>query len=170
MSLQSPSVQLYNDETFVTASVTRFITEGLQVNDAVIIVATAQHREELHKALTPEQIAHDKLTFFDAGEQLSKLMVSDWPSELRFRNVVRGMIGQARQNGPVRIFGEMVAVLWAEGYTRAALRLEELWNKLATEQRFTLLYAYPLLKFSKEKDHDSPLVIPRLHRHVHTHA
>jgi hypothetical protein len=68
-----------------------------------VVVATAQHRDELRKALTPEQAAHDKLRFFDAGEQLSKFMVKDWPSELRFRNVVGGMIGQARQTGPIRI-------------------------------------------------------------------
>jgi hypothetical protein len=48
---------------------------------------------------------------------------TDWLSELRFRNVVEGMIGQARQRRVgVRIFGEMVAVLWAEGHTRAAIR------------------------------------------------
>ena len=81
----------------------RFIKEGLQVNDTVIIVATAQHCEELRKALTPEQVTHDKLMFLDAGEQLWKFMVNDWSSELRFRNVVGGMMGQARLNGPVRI-------------------------------------------------------------------
>jgi hypothetical protein len=164
MSLQGPGVQLYIDDTFLT----RFITEGLQVNETVIIVATAQHREELHKALTPEQVAHDKLRFFDAREQLSKIMVNDWPSELRFRNVVRDMMGQARQTGPVRIFGEMVAVLWAEGYTRAAIRLEELWNKLVTEQPFSLLCASPMLKFLDDKG--SLLAISRLHTHVHTEA
>jgi len=167
MSIQGHSVQSYNDDTFLTASVARFITEGLQVNDTVIIVATAQHREELRKTLTPEQVTHDKLMFFDAGEQLLKFMVSDWPSALRFRQVVGSMIGQARQNGPVRIFGEMVTVLWAEGYTRAALRLEELWNKLATEQPFSLLCAYPLSKFSGGKDNDSFLAISRLYAHVH---
>jgi len=143
MRLQGPRVQLYIDNTFLT----RFITEGLQVNDTVIIVATAQHREELYKALTPEQVTHDKLRFFDAREQLSKLMVNDWPSELRLRSVVRDMMGQARQTGPVRIFGAMVAVLWAEGYTRAAMHLEALWNKLVVEQPFAHLCASPMLKF-----------------------
>lgn len=164
MSLQGPCIQFYIDDTFLT----RFITEGLQVNDTVIIVATAQHREELHKALTPEQGAHDKLRFFDAREQLSKIMVNDWPSELCFSNVVRDMMGQARQTGPVRIFGEMVAVLWADGYTRAAMRLEELWNKLVTEQPVSLLCASPMLKFLDDKG--SLLAISRLHTLVHTEA
>ena len=164
MSLQGPCVQLDIDDTCLT----RFITEGLQVNDTVVIVATAQHREALHKTLTPEQAAHDKLRFFDAREQLSKFMVNDWPSELRLRNVVRDMMGQARQTGPARIFGEMVAVLWAEGYTRAAIRLEELWSKLMTEQPFSLLCAPPMLKFFDDKG--SQFAMARLHTHVRTQS
>jgi hypothetical protein len=166
MSLQSHSVQFYNDDIFLTQSVTRFITEGLQGNEAVIIVATAQHREALQRVLTPEQVTHDQLRFFDAEEQLSKFMVAEWPSELRFRQVVDGMLGQARQSGPVRIFGEMVAVLWARRYTWAALRLEALWNKLVEEHSFALLCAYPMSNLST--DHKSLQAISRLHTHVHT--
>jgi DcmR-like sensory protein len=161
------TVQFYNDDTFLTESLASFIKDGLQVNDTVIIVATAKHREALVKTLTPQEMAHDKLMFFDAGEQLWRFMVDDWPSEFQFRKVVRGMIGQASQNGRVRIFGEMVAVLWAEGYTRAAIRLEELWNKLATEQSFSLLCAYPLSKFTGGKDKGSLLAISQLHTHVY---
>ena len=165
MSLQSHSVQFYNDDIFLTQSVARFITEGLQGNETIIIVATAQHREALQQVLTPEQTTHDKLRFFDAEEQLSKFMVAEWPSELRFRQVVEGMLGQARQAGSVRIFGEMVAVLWARRYTWAALRLEALWNKLLKEHSFALLCAYPMSDLST--DHKSLQAISRLHTHVH---
>ena len=133
MSLQGPCIQFYIDNTFLT----RFITEGLQVNDTVIIVATAQHREALHKALTPEQVAHDKLRFFDAREQLSKIMVNENRlSELCFRNVVRDMMGQARQTGPVRIFGEMVAVLSGPSVYPSRHAFGRTWNKLVTNTPF----------------------------------
>ena len=166
MSLLNHSVQFYNDDMFLTQSVARFITEGLQSNETVIIVATAQHREALQQVLTPDQMAHDKLRVFEAEEQLSKFMVADWPSELRFRQMVDGVLGQARQSGPVRIFGEMVAVLWARHYTWAALRLEALWNKLLKEHSFALLCAYPMSNLST--DHKSLHAISRLHTHVHT--
>ena len=39
-------MQFYQDDKFLTESVTSFLKEGLQVNDTVIVVATAQHREE----------------------------------------------------------------------------------------------------------------------------
>ena len=166
MSLLNHSVQFYNDDMFLTQSVARFITEGLQGNETVIIVATAQHREALQQVLTPDQMAHDKLRVFEAEEQLSKFMVADWPSELRFRQMVDGVLGQARQSGPVRIFGEMVAVLWARRNTWAALRLEALWNKLLEEHSFALLCAYPMSNLST--DHKSVQAISRLHTHVHT--
>jgi hypothetical protein len=166
MSLLNHSVQFYNDDMFLTQSVARFITEGLQGNETVIIVATAQHREALQQVLTPDQMAHDKLRVFEAEEQLSKFMVAEWPSELRFRQMVDGVLGQARQSGPVRIFGEMVAVLWARRNTWAALRLEALWNKLLEEHSFALLCAYPMSNLST--DHKSVQAISRLHTHVHT--
>lgn len=166
MHLLSHSVQFYYDDTFLTQSVARFIAEGLQGNETVIIVATAQHCETLQQMLTPEQMTHDKLRFFDAEEQLSQFMVAEWPSELQFRQVVEGMLGQAPQSGPVRIFGEMVAVLWARRYPWAALRLEALWNKLVEEHSFALLCAYPLSNLSKA--HKSVQAISRLHTHVHT--
>ena len=68
MSLLNHSVQFYNDDMFLTQSVARFITEGLQGNETVIIVATAQHREALQQVLTPDQMAHDKLRVFEAEE------------------------------------------------------------------------------------------------------
>jgi MEDS: MEthanogen/methylotroph, DcmR Sensory domain len=50
----------------------------------------------------------------------------------------------------VRVFGEMVALLWNEGNARGAVRLEDLWNNLAKKIPFTLLCAYPLKTFSRE--------------------
>ena len=167
MSLQGHSVQFYNDDTFFfTESVAHFIKEGLQVNDTVIIVATPRHREELQNVLTPEHMTHPKLIFSDAEELLSKFLVNDWPNALRFRQVIGAMVAQARQHGPVRIFGEMVAILWAGGKAQAAIHLEELWNKLIAEQSFALLCGYPLSNFSN--DQVSLCAVSQLHSHVHT--
>jgi hypothetical protein len=166
MSSHDYLVHLYKDDTFLTEAVISFIKEGLRVNDTVIIVATTPHQEELCTALTPEELAHDKLKFFAAEEQLSRIIVDGWPSELQFRNVVRGIIDQGSQRGQVRIFTEMVAVLWAQGHTRAAMRLEEVWNKVATEQPLLLLCAYPMSRFY-DADKESLRAISQLHTHVH---
>src|SRR6476646_8334182 len=123
MSHKDHSVQFYKDDTFFfRESVARFIKEGLQANETVIIVATAPHREELQHVLTPEQLVHPKLSFADAGELLSKFLINDWPNAVRFNEVIGGMVAHARQQGPVRIFGGMVAILWAEGKSQAAIQ------------------------------------------------
>jgi hypothetical protein len=43
----------------------------------------------------------------------------------------------------VRAFGEMVALLWAEGKRGAALRLEELWHPFCEREQLPLFCAYP---------------------------
>ena len=66
------------------------------------------------------------------------------PRRRDLRARVLGVIDEVRQGAArVRIFGEMVALLWDEGNVAAALILEEWWNDLAAEQEFTLLCAYP---------------------------
>jgi hypothetical protein len=64
-------------------------------------------------------------------------MVDGWPDEQRFAEVVGTVVQRMAQNGSRRVcaFGEMVALLWAEGRHDAAIRLEELWNDLARTQR-----------------------------------
>jgi signal transduction histidine kinase len=52
----------------------------------------------------------------------------------------------------VAIFGEMVALLWAEGKAEAAIRLEQLWNGLAPVESFSLFCAYPMSCFEREED------------------
>ena len=44
---------------------------------------------------------------------------------------------------PVRIFGEMVALLWERGLVLAAIELETYWNDLARKLPFDLFCAYP---------------------------
>ncbi len=66
MGVHGHSVQFYQDDTFLTESVTKFIKEGLAVDDTVLIIATGPHREELRRGLTPQEIVHDKLWFLDA--------------------------------------------------------------------------------------------------------
>ena len=92
------------------------------------MVATKNHREELRNAFQRTGVhgTEDKVVYLDAPELLSAFMVDDWPNQTRFASTVGRMVQQAALSGPVRIFGEMVSVLWAEGKTRAALTVYSL--------------------------------------------
>jgi hypothetical protein len=56
-------------------------------------------------------MVHEKLKFFAAGEQFWKFMVDGLAERMTVQECGWSMMGQARQKGRVRIFGEMVAVL-----------------------------------------------------------
>lgn len=159
------AVQFYNDDVFLIDTVSAFITAGLKENGAIIVIATAQHREELRNAL--QAANNSSITYIDAVELLSTFMVDDWPNEARFTSTVGPLLQRAALKGPVRIFSEMATVLWTEGKTRAAIRLEELGNELASQHAFSLLCAYPMSGFPDQKNNLSFLQVCRAHTHVH---
>jgi hypothetical protein len=62
---------------------------------------------------------------------------------LQFGNILRRAEAAALvKSRPVVVFGEMVAVLWAQKKYDAAIRLEELWNELSLTCSFYLCCAY----------------------------
>src|SRR6202044_3378227 len=81
-------------------------------------------------------IERGRLIVMDAAQLLAAFMSDGWPNEDRFNEVVGGVIAKALgcaggEQQRVAVFGEMVAVLWADGKADAAIRLEQLWNVLA---------------------------------------
>jgi hypothetical protein len=141
------AVYFYEDDTFLIDNVASFAKEGLEGQETVIIVATEQHRGDLRNKLTEDLVglwaatAGNYVTL-DASETLDLFMRNGWPDEELFLKVVGQIIHSVGGNKPVRIYGEMVAVLWAEGNALAAIHLERLWNKLASRRNFTLLCGY----------------------------
>jgi hypothetical protein len=79
-------------------------------------------------------------------------MVESMPDAARFEATMGELVSRAAQ-GPreLRIYGEMVAVLWDQGNVAAAIALEDLWNDLATRHPFSLFCAYPVSAFDTEK-------------------
>ena len=63
---------------------------------------------------------------------------------LQFGNILRALqAATVAKRSEVVVFGEMVAVLWAQKKYEAAIRLEELWNELALTCSFYNYCAYP---------------------------
>jgi hypothetical protein len=66
------------------------------------------------------------------------------PDPAGFWQAVSPVLRQAAKAGrPVRVFGEMVALLWQAGLTDAAVEVEAMWNELGAQYPFSLLCAYP---------------------------
>ena len=170
-------VQLYSDDAFLLEILTGFIGGALSAGDGALVVATRAHAHSLEQRLrergldTGMAIRHGRYIVLDARELLPRFMVNDSVDELRFTEVIRTALTQIRDAGPqtnrrIAVFGELVALLWAEGKMQEAIRVEKLWNKLAEEHRFFLLCAYPVTGFSDEKDIQPFLEMCRQHSDV----
>src|SRR5439155_4289562 len=130
-------VQFYEDEDFLAAAVSDFLAAGLTLGQPSVVIATEAHRQAFLRHLSNEGFDVDdasrsgQLTFLDARETLSAFMVDDKPNGDRFRNTVGPVVDRAarRTNGRfIRLYGEMVDLLWKDGNTDGAIELEELWN------------------------------------------
>lgn len=151
-------VQFYEDDDFLIDSLTRWFADGLSAGDTCIYVGTEAHRVSLEKHLSSRGLDLDKLSkdgrFIcrDASQVLSTFMVEEWPDEALFIRAIETVLRRVTKSREVRVFGEMVALLWADGRRQAAVRLEELWNSFMKTHAISLSCAYPLHSFGSESD------------------
>jgi MEDS: MEthanogen/methylotroph, DcmR Sensory domain len=151
------SVQIYaNDETFL-GTLEAFVRAGLRVGESVVVITTLAHRTALEKRLTARGIdmtavkARDQFITLDARTSLESFMVNGYPDPELFKSFVEGLLARAHANGGrVRAFGEMVAMLWAQGHKEATLQLEQFWDKFCEEKTFCLFCAYPKSGFTQD--------------------
>jgi len=144
-------VQVYRDERLLAEAVGLYAGAALGRNEAVVIVATPGHCQAFEHCL--ERDGYDVATLKDWGQLhcldaqalLDRFMVDGAPDEGRFKEVIRELMaginkGRFRE---VRVYGEMVNLLWTENLP-AATSLEELWNAVIQEHSISLFCAYCL--------------------------
>jgi signal transduction histidine kinase len=151
-------VQFYDQDVFLMSSLGGYVGAGLGADEACIVVATQGHRDALEDSLRSNgtdvmrAVASGQYIVLDAQETLSKLMVDGQLEPRRFKEIIGGLVEQAAKARPrLLVFGEMVALLWAEGRQEDAITLEGFWNELRKEHAFSLFCAYPLSGFSGEE-------------------
>ena len=169
---RSPSlghvVQFYREDRALINALDQYIGTALSNGDAAVVIATGAHNRALEDGLNArgfnvaELIVRGLYQPFEATDMTAQIMVDGMPDGSRFTRLLSGIINQARlatkmERPCVAIFGEMVALLWAQGKLAAALRLEEFWNDLAETQHFTLRCSYPMGGFSNQ-EHNEPFL------------
>jgi DNA-binding NarL/FixJ family response regulator len=157
-------VQFYSHDAVFLESVSHFIGGALKAGNAAIVIATKPHRDSLLQGLKAQgmdvdtAIQQGAYVSLDAANTLSTFMVNGWPAADRFfdcfRNLIQSASNAATAEHPrVAICGEGVALLWAEGKTEAAVRLEQLGNILAETYKVDILCAYPFSLLIQEDEH-----------------
>jgi hypothetical protein len=152
--------------------VAQFLGDGLAAGIPGIVVATAAQRaaivlELAARSLDVVQLQRSQdLVLLDANDTLATFMTNDIPDAERFTSRMCDVIARARQGRDgcgVRIYGQMVDILWGEGRYDAAIRLEMLWNTLAATRAFSLMCGYSMGHFYEDV---SLAEIRRQHSHV----
>lgn len=167
------AVQFYRADDELAAAVGCYLVEGIRSGDSVIVVASAPHRLAFEAALgqaginvAKERDAGSLLTE-DAAGLLARFLGRGGLDHGRFRSVVSGLIRRAAAGGGhVRIYGEMVALLWDRGHIALALELEALWDGLGVLFPFSLLCGYPFDSVASGNSADAVREVCGLHSNV----
>ncbi len=167
------AVQFYGSDDSLITTVGGFLSEGLVTGHPAIIIATRAHATAIEHQLVTRLIDVEAaaktgdLVFLDADQALATFMVGDMPHPGKFEYELGGLIERTlgdRKRMVVRAYGEMVDILWKQGREDAAIRLEILWNKLATNHGFALLCGYSVGNFYKQAEKFQEVC--RQHTHV----
>jgi PAS domain-containing protein len=153
------AVQFYENDSALIEALGQHIGTALDAGDTAIVIATKAHRhalaEELRLCKIDVSIALKAGLYIelDAAKTLASFMVGGGPDKDKFEQTVGVLVSQAaartKPGHRLVAFGEMVALLWAEGKRDATVRLEELWNDLAQHHTFDLLCGYPIGVFDR---------------------
>lgn len=143
-------VRFYDHDDELARRVGGDLAEALADGGVAVVVATGAHRDAIEARLSAagcdvaEAGSSGRYLGLDAAATMDQFLVGDRPDPAAFEQVIGGVIRRAAAAGqPVRVFGEMVALLWSAGLVGAAIEVEALWNELATLAPFWLTCGYP---------------------------
>ncbi|MGH9401392.1 MAG: PAS domain S-box protein [Terriglobia bacterium] len=160
---RSHIVQFYHDDAFLLDALSRSIGAAVCAGDGAVVIATQAHRDGLERRLTVRGLdvfavrEQGRYISVDAAEMLPRIMQDGQPAAEVFLETVGALIDRAWANAEgghsrVTVFGELVALLWAQGQAEAAIQLEKLWNRLGRSRPFSLCCSYPIGGFHRKED------------------
>lgn len=172
-------ILFYSSDVAFLDSLSRFIATALRSGNPAVVIATKLHLDDLRQALKADGLdiegASRQGTYveLDAAQSFSGIMVDGMPVRSRFLDllgrVMEAVTRAASAEHPrVAFCGEGIGLLWAEGKTDAAIRLEQLCNDLAKEYEIDMLCAYPLSSSHGKGEDDLLRRVCAQHSDVHS--
>ncbi len=147
----APSIRFFDTDAVLLDEAADFIDVALRAGGTGVVIATPPHVTQLRRRLAGFGSSTGgacwfpgRLLVLDAEDTLDAFMVDGQPDPQRFRDSVGAPLAAAcAGGGAVHVFAEMVALLCARGQYEAGVRLEQLWDALGDELRFSLFHACP---------------------------
>jgi hypothetical protein len=155
------TVVFYHDNELASV-VGSYLLQAIRDGGVAIIVATPEHRIWVNAWLMQAGVdlaaatTNGSYVILDARQTMDGFVIGDWPDAASFWSTLSPVLtAAARRRRPVRVFGEMVALLWEARHTDAAIELEALWNEIAKQHTFSLLCGYPLASVGADEHSDA---------------
>lgn len=170
-ALNDHVVDFYLTDHRLVRRVSAFLAASLRDGEAAVVVATPEHRSSIESALAGRGIdlAAARLAgqwvALDASEILGRIRGPQGLDRRRFSRSIGEVLSSVTGGGKhVRVYGEMVQLLWERGDVNGAIALESLWNELSGQFDFALYCAYRAL--DGEDAGEAIEAICRLHSEV----
>lgn len=142
----------YTNESQFSEAVCLFVSSGLRKGGSALLVMTEPHCEPIRTQLQEDGLdvaeleAQGRFVSVTAESLLGSFMFDGIIDDDLCKITIGRLIENARSaslNGEVRVFGEMVDLIWLPNL-KATQRLEELWNQVIKLHSVPLLCAYSL--------------------------
>ena len=164
------AVQLFDNLETRGEAVADFLNDGYNAGDNLLVVITQEHWGHVASRLRaagfplPAAVDTGRLTVRDASIAVGQLMRKGRPDPALFEEAFGALVRTlAAAKRPLRIYGELVDLLAADGDFRSAQLVEELWNGLSGQQPFTLFCGYGAVNFGDPRSTESLRSICRAH-------
>ena len=173
LDLHRHVVQFYGHDEALAETAGDYLAGAIAEGGAAIIVAAPGRCAGFEAQLAAGRVdvgaarRDGSLVCLDATRVASRLVPAGRVDPAAFDTLFRpAILAAGEASGPVRIYGEAVALLWAAGQVNAALELEGLWNELGRQIPFSLLCGYPRDLLESSGDQGAVAEICRLHSAV----
>jgi hypothetical protein len=159
------AVYLYQQDRELLDRLESYVTDGWAMGQRTILFAKHERAKALRLRLAVWDL-QGAVEIHDATWALQQFVRDGAPRQDLFDKLVQDTLA-AHAPGTVRLYGEMVAVLWQRGEVTAALELEGLWNTFLVSNPVPLLCAYPVHDLQETAQHSA---VCDAHDHVFPNA
>lgn len=166
-----------SDESSLLSNLCRYVAEGLEAGEPVVILTDRARRDRLFSILELNGTEPDigkqdgRLVVLDSEQLLAKILSGGKIDGERFNDIIgramREVVSRSRSRR-VRAYGDLVGTLWQTGRHAAAIELERYWNDLQAQIPFDLYCGYPIDLFGD--DFHPSKIDPLLCQHTHVVA
>lgn len=155
--------QFHRNAASLVNSAFEFLEAGVRRGQSVLVIAERDHLDQLLDRLAASKLHSKALTssgqlgMMDAGQMVNEFLTDGLPDWSRFRASLGPVLTRMSPYGRgTRVYSDLAGLLWRTGRSDAAIRIEELWNKLAESYQFSLYCGF-LMDTQAEAAYDAPL-------------